>query len=83
MEQEEANDAWYSELLPTPMDTLVKSEDDATVTGTGASPNGEGLSTTATSTGLHWRDAYCLLVRIVHNVDCMSVLDTKVPDYVW
>ena len=56
MEQEEVDDAQYSELLTTLVDTPVKSEDDATITGTGASPNGEGLSTTTTSMGLRWRD---------------------------
>ena len=55
----------------------------ATVTGARASPDGEGLSTTALSTGLCQREAYCLLVQVVHNVDCVSALDAKVPDYVW
>ena len=60
----------------------MKSEDDATDDGTGASPEGEGLSVTA-SPGLHWREAYCLLVRVTRNVDSVSALDAKVPDYVW
>ena len=64
------------------MDTPVKSQDDAAVKGTGASPDGEGLSTTAYS-GLCRREAYCLLVLVAHNVDSVSVLDAKVPDYVW
>ena len=34
------------------VDTLVKSEDNATITGTGPSPDSEGLSTTTTSMGL-------------------------------
>ena len=60
MEQKKSDDALYSELLTTtPVDTPIKSEDDATIKGTGASPNGEGLSTTMSS-GLHQREAYCL-----------------------
>ena len=82
MEQEAANDAWYSELLTAPLDMPVNSEDDTTVTRTGASPNGEGLSATA-SLGLCRRDAYCLLVRVTHNVNSVSVLDAKVPSYAW
>ena len=83
MEREESEDAWYSELLTTaPVDTPVKSEDDATTQGTRASPDGEGLST-AMPWGLRWREAYCLLVRLTRNVDSVSVLDAKVPDYVW
>ena len=82
MEWEAANDAWSSELLTILQDTPVKSEDNATVTRARASPDGEGLSTT-TSLGLHQRDAYCLLVQVNCNVDSMSVLDAKVPDYVW
>ena len=55
-------DAWYSELFTTaPVDTPVKSEDDATAQGTGASPDSEGLSTVM-PWGLCWREAYCLLV---------------------
>ena len=83
MEREESEDARYSELLTTaPVDTPVKSEDDATTQGTGASPDGEGLSA-ATPQGLCQREAYCLLVRVTHNVDSVSTLDAKVPDYVW
>ena len=61
MEQEATNDAWYSELLTKPLGMPVKLEEDATITRTRASPNGEGLSATALSR-LCWRDAYCLLV---------------------
>ena len=62
MEREESEDAWYSELLTTaPVDTPVKSEDDATAQGPGASPDGEGLSA-AMPRGLCWREVYCLLV---------------------
>ena len=82
MEWKESKDARYSELLTTPVDTPVKSEDDAAVKGTGASPDSEGLSATASS-GLHQREAYCLLVLVAHNVESVSVLDAKVPDYVW
>ena len=83
MEQKESDDASYSELLTTtPVNTPVKSEDDATMKGTGASPDSEGLSTTV-SLGLCWREAYCLLVWVACNMDSMSVLDAKVPDYVW
>ena len=67
---------------PPPVDTPVKSEDNATDQRTGASPEGEGLSTVV-SLGLHWREAYCLLVRVTRNVDSVSALDAKVPDYVW
>ena len=35
------------------------------------------------SPGLHWREAYCLLVWVTCNVDSVSVLDAKVPDYVF
>ena len=80
MEQKESNDAWYSELL-TPMKTPVKSEDDDTK-GTGASPDSERSSATV-SQGTRRREAYCLLVRVTHNMDSVSALDTKVPDYVW
>ena len=72
MEQEIANDAWYSKLLTTPVDMPVKSEDDATITGTRASPDSEGLST-ATSSGLCRRDAYCVLVLVAHNVDSVCI----------
>ena len=61
MEQEETTDAWSSGLLSTPLDMPVKSEDDATITGASAFPDGEGLSITVSS-GLCQRDAYCLLV---------------------
>ena len=60
----------------------MKSEDDATAQGTGASPDGEGLST-AMPQGLCQREAYCLLVRVTCNVDSVSTLDAKVPKYVW
>ena len=80
MEQEAADDARYSELLTIPQDTRVKSENDATITRAGASPDSEGLSPTA-SLGLCWRDAYYLLVWVTRNVDSVSVLDAKVPDY--
>ena len=83
MEWEESEDAQYSELLTnTPVDMPVKSEDDATAKGTRASPDGEGLSTVV-SPGLHWREVYCLLVQVACNVDSVSALDAKVPDYVW
>ena len=83
MEWKESEDAWYSELLPTtPVDTPVKSEDDATTRGTRTSLDGEELSATVSS-GLHWREAYCLLVQVACNVDSVSTLDVKVPDYVW
>ena len=32
---------------------------------------------------MRWREAYCLLVWVAHNVDSVSALDAKVPDYVW
>ena len=73
MEQEATDDAWYSELLSTPLDIPAKSQDDATNIGTGASPDGEGLSTKV-SLGLCWRDAYCLLVCVTCNVDSVSAL---------
>ena len=60
----------------------MKSEDDPTDDGTGVSPEGEGLSVAA-SPGLRRREAYCLLVRVTRNVDSVSALDAKVPDYVW
>ena len=62
------------------MDMPVKTEDDATEKGTGASPDSEGSSATM-SQGMQWREVYCLLVQVTRNVD--SVLDAKVPDYVW
>ena len=80
MEQKKTDDAWYSELL-TPTGTPVKMEDDITK-GTGASPEGEKSPATE-SRGMHWREAYCLLVRVARNVDSVSTLDAKVPDYVW
>ena len=80
MEQKESDDAWYSELL-TPTKTPVKSEDDNTK-GTRASPDGERSPTTV-SQRMHQREAYCLLVQVTRNVDLVSALDTKVPDYVW
>ena len=83
MEQKGTEDARYPEFLTTtPVDAPVKSEDDTTDDGTGASPEGGG-SSAAASPGLHWREAYCLLVRVTRNVDSVSVLDAKVPDYVW
>ena len=60
----------------------MKSEDDATTGWTRASPDSEGLSAAA-SLGLCQREAYCLLVRVARNVDLVSLLDAKVPDYVW
>ena len=81
MEQKESDDAQYSELL-TPMDMPVKTEDDATEKGTGASPDSEGSSATV-SQGMQQREVYCLLVQVTRNVDSVSVLDAKVPDYIW
>ena len=60
----------------------MKSEDNTANDGTGASPDGAG-SSAAASPGLHRREAYCLLVRVTRNVDSVSMLDAKVPDYVW
>ena len=80
MEQKETEDAWYSELL-TPTRTPVKTEDDTTK-GTGASPDSEKSPATGPQ-GMHRREAYCLLVWFAHNVDSVSALDAKVPDYVW
>ena len=80
MEQKESDDAQYSKLL-TPTRTPVKSEDDATK-GTGASPDSERSPTTVFQ-GMCWREAYCLLVRVARNMDSVSTLDAKVPDYVW
>ena len=83
MEWKETEDALYSELLTTnPVDTPVKSEDDTINLGTGALPEGEG-SSKVVSPGLCRREAYCLLVRVTCNVDSVSALDVKVPDYVW
>ena len=80
MEQKETDDAQYSELL-TPTGTLVKTEDDTTK-GTGASPEGEKSSATGPQ-GMRRREAYRLLVRVARNVDSVSTLDAKVPDFVW
>ena len=80
MEQKESDDARYSKLL-TPTKTPVKSEDDDTK-GTGASPDSERSPATV-SQGMHWKEAYCLLVQVARNVDSVSALDAKVPDYVW
>ena len=83
MERKGTEDARYPEFLTTtPVDAPVKSEDDTTDDGTRASPEGGG-SSTAVSPGLHWREAYCLLVQVNRNVDSVSALDAKVPDYVW
>ena len=83
MEWKETEDAWYSELLTTtPVDTPVTSEDNTIDLRTRAFPEGEGSSTVA-SPGLCRREAYCLLVRVTCNVDSVSALDVKVPDYVW
>ena len=80
MEQKETDDARYSELL-TPTGTPVKMEDDTTK-GTGASPEGEKSPATEPR-GMRRRESYCLLVRVACNVDSVSALDAKVPDYVW
>ena len=56
--------------------------EDDTTKGTGASPEGEKSPTTGPQ-GMRWREAYCLLVWVACNVDSVSALDTKVPDYVW
>ena len=83
MEWKGTEDAWYPEFLTTtPVDMPVKSEDDTADDGTGASLEGEG-SSMAASPGLHRREAYCLLVRVTCNVDSVSALDAKVPNYVW
>ena len=80
MEQKESDDARYSELL-TPTRTPVKLEDDDTK-GTRASPDSERSPATL-SQGMRRSEAYCLLVRVAHNVDSVPALDAKVPDYVW
>ena len=80
MEQKESDDARYSKLL-TPTKTPMKLEDDDTK-GTGASPDSERSPATV-SQGMRQREAYCLLVQVAHNVDSVSVLDAKVPDYFW
>ena len=83
MEWKEPEDAWYSELLTTTLvDMPVKSKDDATNQGARVSPGDEGLSA-ARSRGLCQRESYCILVRVNCNVDSMSALDAKVPNYVW
>ena len=79
MEQKETDDARYSELL-TPTRTPVKMEDDTTK-GTGASPEGEKSPATGPQ-GMCQREGYCLLVWVDRNVDSVSALDAKVPDYV-
>ena len=38
---------------------------------------------TTVSQGMRQREGYCLLVWVTRNVDSVSALDTKVPDYVW
>ena len=80
MEQKETDDARYSELL-TPTGTPVKTEDDTTK-GTGASPESEKSPATGPQ-GMRRREAYCLLVWVARNMDSVSALDAKVPDYVW
>ena len=83
MEWKGTEDAHYPEFLTTtPVDVPVKSEDDTADDGTGASPEGGG-SSAAASLGLCRREAYCLLMRVTRNVDSVSALDAKVPDYVW
>ena len=83
MEWKGTEDARYPKFLTTtPVDAPVKSEDDTTDDGTRASLEGEG-SSAAASPGLRQREAYCLLVRVTRNVDSVSALDAKVPDYVW
>ena len=80
MEQKGSDDARYPKLL-TPTKTPVKSEDDNTK-GTRASTDSERSPTTV-SQGMRQREAYCLLVWVTRNVDSVSMLDAKVPDYVW
>ena len=83
MEQKGTKDAWYPEFLTTAsVDASVKAEDDTADGGTRASPEG-GESSAAASSGLRRREAYCLLVRVTRNVDSVSALDAKVPNYVW
>ena len=67
MEQKQSDDAWYSELL-IPTEMPVKSEDDTIEKGTRVSPDG-GVSPATVSQGIHWKEAYCLLVQVTHNVD--------------
>ena len=80
MEQKETDDARYSGLL-TPTGTPVKTEADTTK-GTGASLESEKSPATGPQ-GMRRREAYCLLVQIACNMDSVSALDAKVPDYVW
>ena len=83
MERKGTKDARYPEFLTTtPVDAPVKSEDDTADDGTRASLEGGG-SSVAASLGLRRREAYCLLVRVTCNVDSVSALDAKVPNYVW
>ena len=83
MEQKGTKDVWYPEFLTTiPVDAPVKSEDNTANDRTEASPEGGG-SPGAASPGLCRREAYCLLVRVTCNVDSVSGLDAKVPNYVW
>ena len=83
MEWKGTKDARYPEFLTTtPVDAPVKSEDDTADDRTRVSPEGGG-SSAAASPGLRQREAYCLLVRVTCNVDSVSALDAKVPDYVW
>ena len=76
LEQEKTTNAQSSGLLPITLDMPVKSEDDATITGTGASPDGEGLSATA-SLGLCQREAYCLLVWVNRSINSVLALDQR------
>ena len=83
MERKGTEDARYPEFLTTTrVDAPVKSEDDTADDGTRATPEGGGLSAAA-SPGLCRREAYCLLVQVTRNVDSVSALDAKVPNYVW
>ena len=83
MGQKGTEDAQFPKFLTTTqVDAPVKSEDDTTDDGIGASPEGGG-SSVAVSLGLCQREAYCLLVQVTRNVDSVSALDAKVPDYVW
>ena len=83
MEQKGTKDGRYHKFLTTtPVEVPVKSEDDTTDDGTGASPEGGGLSVVA-SPGMRRKEAYCLLVHVNRNVESVSALDAKVPDYVW
>ena len=83
MEQKGTEDARNPEILRTiPVHTPVKCKVNTTNNRTGASLEGEG-SSAAVSPGLRRREAYCLLVWVTHNVDTVSALDAKVPDYAW